>query len=72
MPMYYLCTDCDLYGDHLVHKEGCPKMPQGVKWLGNYDTCAFPVQRAREKYPTAFGCPACAPDCSRNKILGIG
>ncbi len=66
MAMYYVSTVEELDGDYLVHRDGCPYMPQGRKWLGDFDTCHAPVERARQKQITANGCPHCAAECRRN------
>ncbi len=63
MAMYYVRRNPELNGQHYLHREDCPNLPDGLEWLGNHNSCPFPLQLAKRRYITATGCPDCCPDC---------
>ncbi len=65
MANYYVNKNPQSTGEHEVHKEGCPYMPQShnQEYLGNFSTCQEAVQKAAQKYRNVDGCKFCSPTC---------
>ncbi|MCY4642009.1 MAG: hypothetical protein OXC41_04855 [Gammaproteobacteria bacterium] len=65
MANYWVNDNAQDNGDHEVHKEGCPYLPQIISktYLGNFFSCSNAVAEARKKYPTSDGCATCIPEC---------
>ncbi|HKN78238.1 MAG TPA: hypothetical protein VJW16_03650 [Lysobacter sp.] len=50
-------------GDHLVHREGCRRLPTFPLNLGHHPECRSAVEAAKRYFPRANGCFQCARDC---------
>ena len=50
-------------GDHLVHREGCTRMPTFPLNLGHHATCREAVDVAKRFFPRSNGCFQCAREC---------
>ena len=68
MTKYYVNKNPQANGDHEVHKESCPVLPdeENRRYLGDFATCHEAVREARKIYPTADGCRICSPECHRS------
>lgn len=65
MSSYYVSIDVDVDGMHIVHEEGCEKMPDEFNraYVGEYFTEVEAVEGCKENfYPNSDGCAICCPD----------
>lgn len=64
---YYVNTRAQLNGDHEVHKENCPWMPdpENKRKLGFFFNCKDAIIEAKKLYPRADGCKHCCPECHK-------
>ena len=62
---YYVNRNAQSNGDHEVHREGCPWMPElpARAWLGYFADCHQAVAEARKRYLLTNGCAHCSPSC---------
>ena len=66
MARYYVNRNTQRYtGDHEVHVETCPWMPDADdrSYLGDFDTCRRAVQEAQKHFRQANGCYYCSIRC---------
>lgn len=65
MARYIVNKNAQANGDHEVHTPGCSYMPDtgNQLFLGNFDSCAPAVAKAKETYPQSNGCFYCSKDC---------
>jgi hypothetical protein len=65
MARYYVNMNAQTNGDHEVHVSGCSFMPEDKNriYLGEFNTCAPAVRKAKESYAQSNGCYYCSPDC---------
>lgn len=65
MANYYVNKNAQANGDHEVHRSGCSYMPrpENCIFLGDFETCAPAVRKAKEYYQQSNGCYYCSPDC---------
>ena len=50
-------------GEHLVHREGCRRVPRFPLNLGHHPDCHSAVEAAKRFFPRANGCLQCAREC---------
>ena len=62
---YYVKTDANERGDHVVHSEECQFLPNedNRKALGDFAKCDTAMDHAKEEYHQVKGCQTCCPDC---------
>lgn len=65
MASYYVNKNAQSNGDHEVHKDPCSYMPEKENriYLGEYESCAPAVKKAKEHYPQSNGCYYCSRAC---------
>jgi len=65
MANYYVNQKAQPNGDHEVHKEGCPFMPNEAnrQYLGDFPSCHGAVKAARRYFPQVNGGKFCSPQC---------
>ncbi len=70
MKQYYVNSNPDKTGFHLVHKEGCLDLPYPLyrEVLGIHVSCVQAVAEAKRLYPKSNGCPVCSEFCNKEKI----
>lgn len=62
---YYVKTEANDRGDHVVHAESCQFLPNkgGRKALGDFGKCQTAMKHARDHFDVVQGCHTCCPDC---------
>ncbi|MXW19488.1 MAG: hypothetical protein F4X96_10060 [Gammaproteobacteria bacterium] len=65
MASYFVNDRAQHNGDHEVHREDCPYLPQIVSktYVGEHLWCGPAVAAAKLKYPQSNGCATCSTDC---------
>jgi hypothetical protein len=65
MQKYYVNQNAQYNGDHEVHTEYCPYLPNvsNRKYLGEHSSCKPAVIEAKKTYSKSNGCKTCCPDC---------
>jgi len=63
MASYYVNNNPQPNGDHEVHVRSCNYFPADAMYLGEYDSCAPAVAKARQTYSRADGCYWCCNPC---------
>ncbi|SDK40287.1 hypothetical protein SAMN04487898_10886 [Pedobacter sp. ok626] len=65
MRKYYVNKNAQPNGDHEVHNETCPRLPEVINrlHLGEFTSCASAVIVAKKSYSKADGCYYCSPTC---------
>ena len=65
MAEYYVNINAQDNGDHEVHTTGCSHPPDegNRKQLGEFESCAAAVAKAKETYENANGCAYCCSEC---------
>lgn len=65
MKKYYVNKNAQSNGDHEVHHEECPYLPQVQNriYLGDYSNCEPAVTKATTHYHQVNGCIKCSPNC---------
>ena len=63
---YYVKTEANDRGDHVVHREDCQFLPNedGRKALGDAAKCETAIDRAKDEFDSVKGCQTCCPDCA--------
>lgn len=54
-------------GDHEVHREDCPHLPQAVHRvsLGFFSNCKYAMPEAKKQFDQVNGCAVCCENCHR-------
>lgn len=62
---YYVNKNSQSNGDHEVHDEYCPKLPnlENRIYLGEFSSCHPAVAAAKNYYSKADGCKICSDEC---------
>jgi hypothetical protein len=63
MAKYYVDNEGKLNGDHEVHAETCPRLPDNSQYLGEFSNCFEALKAARKYYIWANGCHWCSRPC---------
>jgi hypothetical protein len=65
MPNYFVNKNTDAQGDHEVHTEDCPWIPEMKNRiaLGYHANCKSAVKKAKEYYSKVNGHKYCSVDC---------
>ena len=65
MASYYVNDNAQSNGDHEVHRTSCYYYPQIVRktYLGEFNSCAPAVAKAKTIYLKSNGCDTCSPNC---------
>lgn len=65
MARYYVNQNAQSNGDHEVHKTGCSFMPAASNrtYLGDFQSCAGAVRKAKQYYNQVNGCYYCSRSC---------
>ena len=54
-------------GDHLVHREGCARMPSYPLNLGHHAQCHQALDVAKRFFPRSNGCFQCIRECHTHR-----
>lgn len=65
MKKYYVNKNAQTNGDHEVHTEDCPYLPnvENRKYLGEFYSCTSAVTEAKKTYHQSNGCKTCSNSC---------
>lgn len=65
MANYYVNKNTDTQGDHEVHEQACPWLPEEKNriYLGNYENCKDAVKEAKRYYSKVNGHKYCSESC---------
>ncbi|QPK64164.1 hypothetical protein IVG45_04100 [Methylomonas sp. LL1] len=65
MAEFYIETNAQPNGDHIVHNANCSLLPakDAIRYLGSIASCASAVKKAAESFKQVNGCPQCATTC---------
>lgn len=65
MAEFYIETNAQTNGDHIVHKANCSLLPSKdeIRYLGSIASCASALKKAAESFKQVNGCPQCATTC---------
>jgi hypothetical protein len=63
---YYVKTEPNDRGDHVVHAETCQYVPnaENRKALGDAASCETAIRRAADDFDPVKGFHTCCPDCA--------
>ena len=67
MHRYFVNLYPEQNGDHLVHREGCTRLPTFPLNLGHHPDCQHAVDVAKRFFPRSNGCFQCARDCHAHR-----
>lgn len=60
---YYVNDKAQKNGDHEVHTQNCPHLPDTRTYLGDFASCKPAVEIAKKIYPKSNGCYHCSKEC---------
>ncbi len=62
MAEFYIETNAQPNGDHIVHKASCSLLPakDAIHYLGSIASATSAIKRAAESFKQVNGCPQCA------------
>lgn len=62
MAEFYIETNAQANGDHIVHKANCSLLPakDAIRYLGSIASSASALKKAAESFKHVNGCPQCA------------
>lgn len=61
MAEFYIETNAQPNGDHIVHNANCAALPdkQSIRYLGSIASCGSAVKKASEFFKQVKACPQC-------------
>ncbi|MGR8930275.1 MAG: hypothetical protein ACU836_06505 [Gammaproteobacteria bacterium] len=65
MAEFYVETNPQTNGDHVVHRIECSLLPakDTISYLGSIASGASAIKKAAERFKQVNGCPQCVPNC---------
>ena len=65
MQLYYVNDRAQTNGDHEVHEDNCPYMPEprNRTFLGYFADCTQAITEAKKRYTQVNGCKTCCLKC---------
>jgi hypothetical protein len=65
MKLYYIETNPESNGKHLVHQSECIKIPNFLsrRFIGYFNSCKEALIESSKTYPNVKGCPVCLSAC---------
>ncbi|MGZ4958900.1 MAG: hypothetical protein ACXV7J_06590 [Methylomonas sp.] len=65
MAEFYIETNAQANGDHIVHNANCSQLPakDTLRYLGAIASCGSALQKAAQSFKQVNGCPQCATTC---------
>jgi len=69
MKLYYIETNPESNGKHLVHQSECIKIPNFLsrRFIGYFNSCNEALKETKKTYQKVNGCPLCLSSCHETK-----